>query len=259
MSQTKARNIKMKISIVTISFNQAKYLRHCIDSILAQTDCELEYIVVDPGSTDGSRALIESYGDRIVRVFERDNGPADGLNKGFAVATGDIYGFINSDDYLLPGALKQITQFFLQHPGQVFVTGGGYTENGSAQRTPIYPSALTSFSMLNRSAVMFQQTTFFPAVLYQQVGGFNTNNTTCWDYELFLNFLIKGARHEVLKEDLAVFRLYEGSISGSGRLEEQYFKDLDHLFLKHVGRRRGWFDRVLTGLLRIQRKLIRGH
>ena len=111
----------MKISIVTISYNQEKYLRECIESILNQKDCELEYIVVDPGSTDGSRELIESYGDRILHVFERDNGPADGLNKGFAKATGDIYGFINSDDYLLPQALHHISQFFLQN-SQFFST-----------------------------------------------------------------------------------------------------------------------------------------
>jgi glycosyltransferase involved in cell wall biosynthesis len=100
----------MRISIVTISFNQGKFLRQCIDSILTQTDCDVEYIVVDPGSTDGSRALIESYGDRIIKVFEPDEGPADGLNQGFKCATGEIYGFVNADDYLLPGSLKHVNR-----------------------------------------------------------------------------------------------------------------------------------------------------
>ena len=249
----------MKISIVTISYNQEKYLRQCIESILNQDECELEYIVVDPGSKDGSRELVESYGDRIVRVFEKDKGPADGLNKGFARATGDIYGFINSDDFLLPNALRHVTRFFLRNKSDVFVTGGGYTENGSAQRTQIHPSRLTPSAMLNRSAVIFQQTTFFPAAMFKQVGGFNTSNTTCWDYELFLNFLINGARHEVMTDDLAVFRLYEGSISGSGRLEKQYFKDLDQLFLKYVGRNRRFRDKLMTALLRLQRKITQGH
>ena len=124
----------MKISIVTISFNQCAYLRACIDSILSQEGCDLEYIVVDPGSTDGSRELIESYGDRIVRVFEPDAGPADGLNRGFACATGDIYGFINSDDYLLPGALAAVTAFFRKHPATVFMTGHGFSEVESGVR-----------------------------------------------------------------------------------------------------------------------------
>ncbi|NDY83487.1 glycosyltransferase [Orrella sp. NBD-18] len=245
----------MKISIVTISFNQQQYLPACIESILSQTDCELEYIVVDPGSTDDSRQIIESYGDRIVRVFERDAGPADGLNRGFARATGDIYGFINSDDYLLPGALKTVTQFFTKHGNNVFVTGQGYTENEHGVRTPIHPNRLTSSNMLHRSGVVFQQSTFFPAELYKKAGGFNDQNSTCWDYELFLRFLLQGATHQVIEQELAVFRLYQGSISGSGRLEERYYKELDQLFEESLGRKRNTLDKLLTQYQRIQRVL----
>ena len=247
----------MKISIVTISYNQKQYLKACMDSILTQTDCELEYIVVDAGSTDGSRELIESYGDRVIKVFERDDGPADGLNKGFACATGDVYGFINSDDYLLPGALKCVTEFFLAHPHNAFMTGHGFTEDEFAQRTPIRPSVLTPQAMLHRAAVMFQQTTFFTAEQFKKVGGFNPQNRTCWDYELFLNLLQKQATHHVVNEDLAVFRLYQGSISGSGRLEDKYFKELDVLFVQHLGRPRNAFDKFHTTYLRAKRELVR--
>src|SRR6056297_1925233 len=104
----------MKFSIVTISYNQVEFLSQCIDSVFSQDVEDLEYIIVDPGSTDGSRELIEAYSDRIVKVFEKDKGPADGLNKGFDVATGDVYGFINSDDYLLPGALRSVSDYFTQ-------------------------------------------------------------------------------------------------------------------------------------------------
>ena len=75
----------MKISVVTISFNQAKFLRECIDSVLNQDYHEIEYIVVDPGSTDGSKKIIDSYGDKIIKYYEKDYGPADGLNKGFSI------------------------------------------------------------------------------------------------------------------------------------------------------------------------------
>jgi glycosyltransferase involved in cell wall biosynthesis len=247
----------MKISIVTISYNQKQYLKACMDSILSQTGCELEYIVVDAGSTDGSRELIESYGDQVIKVFERDDGPADGLNKGFACATGDVYGFINSDDYLLPGALKRVTEFFLVHPHNAFMTGHGFTEDEFGRRTPIRPSVLTSQAMLHRAAVMFQQTTFFTAEQYKKVGGFNQQNRTCWDYELFLNLLQHQATHYVVKEDLAVFRLYRGSISGSGRLEEKYFQELDVLFIKYFGRSRNTLDTLYTSYLRAKRELFR--
>jgi glycosyltransferase involved in cell wall biosynthesis len=247
----------MKISIVTISFNQRQYLKECIDSILTQTDCELEYIVVDPGSTDGSRELIESYGDRIIKVFERDDGPADGLNKGFARATGDVYGFINSDDYLLPGALKRVTEFFLTNSAGSFMTGYGFTENEYGERTSVRPSVLTVDAMLNRAAIMFQQTTFFNAEQFKKVKGFNQQNRTCWDYELFLNLLQSNATHKVITEKLAVFRIHQGSISGSGRLEDAYFSQLDDLFFKHYQRRRSIFDMARTFYLRIRRELHR--
>jgi glycosyltransferase involved in cell wall biosynthesis len=247
----------MKISVVTISFNQKKYLTTCIQSILNQADCDLEYIVVDPGSTDGSREVIESYGDRIVRVFEKDNGPSDGLIRGFERATGDIYGFINSDDYLLPGALSAVTQAFKQGPSDLFLTGGGFAEDAFGTRTRIRPTQLSKQGMLHRSDVMFQQSTFFPSKLYKQAKGFNPSNETCWDYELFLRFLLLGAEHQVLDKDLAVFRLYEESISGSGRLEAKYFKELDKLFLECMKRERNTKDKLMTYYLRLKRELSR--
>jgi len=247
----------MKISIVTISFNQKKYLRQCIDSILSQTDCDLEYIVVDPGSTDGSRALIESYGDQIIKVFAPDDGPADGLNQGFKRATGDIYGFINSDDYLLPNALRHIKSYFETKGLDHFVTGQGYTEDTHGRHIKIYPRPLTAQNMLHRSAVMFQQATFFPAKAYRQIGCFNTHNRTCWDYELFLKLLLNGLKHEVILQDVAAFRLHDESISGTGRLTEQYLNDLDQLFIEILKRERGIVDKCLTFYLRLKRELAR--
>src|SRR3974390_2320485 len=103
----------MKISIVTLSFNQRDYLQQALDSVLSQDYSNLEYIVVDPGSIDGSRELIRSYGARIAHtIFEPDRGAADGLNRGFASATGDVFGFLNADDILLPGSLKRVASFF---------------------------------------------------------------------------------------------------------------------------------------------------
>src|ERR1700738_5632483 len=101
-----------KVSIVTISFNQAEFLERAIRSVVDQDYPEIEYSVVDPGATEGSRDIIERYRSRIARViYEPDRGPADGLNKGFACATGDIFGFLNSDDVLLPGAVRRAVSF----------------------------------------------------------------------------------------------------------------------------------------------------
>ena len=118
---------QIKVSIVTISFNQGRFLEACMESVLSQ-DCPLmEYIVVDPDSTDGSRAIIEKLSNRINKVIlEPDNGPADGLNKGFKLANGDIFGYINADDVLVPGAIKKVLNIFSCRPNIDVLYGNGY-------------------------------------------------------------------------------------------------------------------------------------
>ena len=117
----------MKVSIVTISYNQAQFLEQAITSVIQQNHPDIEYIVVDAGSTDGSRDIIATYQHKIDKaVLEKDNGAADGLNKGFSFATGDIFGFLNSDDELLPDALARVMDFFHDHPEVDVVSGCGY-------------------------------------------------------------------------------------------------------------------------------------
>src|ERR1700761_7428026 len=108
----------MKVSIVTISFNQGAFLESAIRSVLEQDYGDIEYIVVDPGSTDGSREILERYRDRITKlILDPDDGPADGLNHGLAAATGEIFAYINADDMLLPGAVREAIGAFAKYPG----------------------------------------------------------------------------------------------------------------------------------------------
>ena len=190
-------------------------------------------------------------------MFAPDKGPADGLNQGFKQATGEVYGFINSDDYLLPDALKHVSHYFTTKGVGYFVTGQGYTESAQGQHIKIRPQPLTAQAMLHRSAVMFQQATFFSAKAYKEVVGFNTSNDTCWDYELFLRFLLNGVKHEVIAHDVAAFRLHDQSISGTGRLTERCLKELDQLFFEICKRERGAADKLLTLYLRIKREFFR--
>lgn len=235
----------MKISVVTISFNQAKFLRQCIDSVLNQGYSNFEYIVVDAGSTDGSREIIESYGARITKIFEKDAGPADGLNNGFRHATGDVLGFLNSDDELLPNALSRIMDFFNTNQRVDVVSGCGYFTNSEGDRLRrVVPSKLTTWLYVHGGVSVFQQGTFFRTPYFNKVGGFNIENSTCWDGELFLDMAIAGARFATIGDDLAHFRLHEGGITGSGRLAEKYRKDTARLFIKATGRERNSFDAV---------------
>ncbi len=247
----------MKISIVTISFNQAGFLRKCIDSVLSQENVEVEYIVVDPGSTDGSREIIESYGDKIVRVFEADKGPADGLNKGFQRATGDIFGFINSDDYFLLGALAKVRNHFERFGLDEFVSGSGFIEKADGSRAAITPSKMSRIAFLYGACTVFQQGTFFPAEAFRKVNGFNAENKTCWDGELFADLLCAGYKHEVIHDDLAVFRIYPGSISGSGRLEVPYQLDQKRIFREKMGRDYKPHDQLMQTIWRGRKVLLR--
>jgi glycosyltransferase involved in cell wall biosynthesis len=252
----KERKSTLKISIVTISFNQADYLKKCIDSVLSQRFNDLEYIVVDPGSTDGSREIIESYGDRLIKVFEKDNGAADGLNKGFSRATGDIFGFINSDDELLPGALEKVANAFRTNSQTGAISGCGYFVDASgAFIKSITPSKFTAWRYAYGAVSVFQQGTFFRSEWFKKAGGFNTENRTCWDGELFLHMSLAGARFNTIGEELAIFRLHDASITGSGRLNELYARDADRIFRSALKRPRSERDRYIAILAKLRKWL----
>ena len=239
----------MKISIVTVSFNQRDFLRDALESVLSQGYPDLEYIVVDPGSTDGSRELIESYSARIAHmVFEQDRGAADGLRKGFALASGDILGFLNSDDLLEPGSLQRVADTFRDHPECDIVMGNGNVVDGEGR--PVRHVTSRDFTV-NRyfygGTQFLQQSTFFRREAYLNSPGLNPQNRTCWDGELFVNMLHRGANIRYLNVDLSRFRIHSQSISGSGRLSERYLEDKRRVFQEIRGRE--W--RATDSLLRL--------
>jgi glycosyltransferase involved in cell wall biosynthesis len=248
----------VKITIVTLSFNQRDYLKEAIESIVGQYYPELEYIVVDPGSRDGSRELIEQFGSAVtIKVFEPDKGPADGLIKGFNLATGTVYGFINSDDALMPAALERVADFFECHPHHDLVVGDGYIVDGDGH--PIRHVIARKFSVqryLHGGADWLQQSTFFRASAYGRVGGFNPQNRTCWDGELFVNIVRTGGKVGYIHSNLAKFRIHSQSISGSQRLQTAYYEDRQRLFESIYKRKRNISDEAWSLLYRVERGIL---
>jgi glycosyltransferase involved in cell wall biosynthesis len=247
----------MKFSMVTISFNQRQYLEEAMTSVLDQDYPDIEYIVVDPGSTDGSRELIASYAGRLSHmVLEPDKGAADGLNRGFAQATGDVFGFLNSDDVLLPGAMKSVARVFEQHPDCEIVMGNGFTVDAQGRRIRrIRAAGFTLDRYFYGGATWLQQATFFRRPSFEAVGGFNVNNRSCWDGELVVDMIRQGARVRYLNQDLALFRIHAQSITGSRRHREMMKADADRMFSISRGRRWTVLDAARVYLFRLERIL----
>lgn len=99
---------KPLVSIIVPSFNQGRYIKETLDSIVNQTYDPIECIVIDGGSTDETISVLRIYGSRITYISEKDNGQADAINKGVNLASGEILSYLNSDDYLLPGSVDEV-------------------------------------------------------------------------------------------------------------------------------------------------------
>lgn len=221
------------LGIVTISFNQARFLTECIESVKVSDRSRLRYVIVDPGSTDGSRELIGRYKDRFSAILlQPDQGPPDGLNKGFAVCNADIYGYLNSDDRFRPGALDWVLDHFDHHPETDVLLGAIslIDENGRAslrKRTQDRPFDLRKYAVC--ACNVFQQGTFFRRAAFQETGGFNLQRKTVWDGELVVDMALAGCRFAYTNRILGDFRVYPQSISGSNRFAEGSMQDWEYL------------------------------
>jgi glycosyltransferase involved in cell wall biosynthesis len=232
------RGVRVKFSIVTISFNQAEFLERTILSVLNQTGVDLEYIVVDPGSTDGSRDIIERYRDRISHIaYEKDEGPADGLNKGFALATGDVYGYLNSDDTLEPAALSKVKAYLEAHPTVDVVSGHGWvTDRDDRRLRRIWSEPFRKLFVAYGAAILVQPSTFFRKTAYLKTDGFNPSNRGTWDGELWVDMFLAGARFGLLNARLSCYRLHSVSITNSGSLAHLIKHWHEERFARLLGR-----------------------
>lgn len=213
----------MKFSVVTISYNQAQFLERTIHSVLVQKGVDVEYIIVDPGSKDGSRELIERYRKSFAHViFEKDNGPADGLNRGFAKATGDIYCYVNSDDVFEPDAFRRVATAFEQRPHVDVLCGHAWVTDPNDRRLRrVWSDAFDPVSTAYGASIFIQPSTFIKEKAFRNINGFNSRNRSNWDAELLISLFKDGARIEIINEFLSNYRLHQVSITNSGVLDGQ--------------------------------------
>lgn len=206
-----------KISIVTPSYNQGEFIEETIRSVLLQNYPNLEYIIIDGGSTDNSVEIIKKYEEWIdYWVSEPDKGQSDAINKGFRRATGTYGNWINSDDLLAKDALLKISEHFKGNDTKPLFLGKCIHTDKHLNIKSIQSSKIRSIENLIDiehhwgSNAIAQQNVLFSIEQFRKVGGLNVNNHYAMDYELWGDLLINGSNIHYMDFEVGIFRRYEG-------------------------------------------------
>ena len=211
-----------KISIVTPSYNQGEFLEQTICSVLDQQYPNLEYFVVDGGSTDQSVEIIKKYALHLNRwVSEKDNGQSHAINKSFAKATGTIYSWINSDDYYLPGAFEHAAQLYAESPQAVAWLGHTLYIDREGQKIKtekpwgLEKSALSCWGV---EGMIPQPGSFFSASAYHTIGGLREDLHYAMDVDFWIKLSTQGDFH-TSNNTLAAFRVYTETKTKANNLD----------------------------------------
>jgi glycosyltransferase involved in cell wall biosynthesis len=227
------------VSIVTPSYNQARYLEETICSVLGQSYPHIEYLLIDGGSSDGSLEIMQRYASRLAEwVSERDQGQTDAINKGFARARGDILAWLNSDDTYLPNAVAEAVSYLQAHPEAGMVYGDANLIDEAGRVIGKFPAAQTDYRRLRRGYVHIpQQAAFFRAALWRQVGPLDPTFYFAMDYDLWVRL----ARLAPLRYEprlWANFRLHQGGKSVIS--DERCWPEMLRVHYRDGGSRFSW-------------------
>jgi len=234
-----------KITVVTVVKNGVKYIERSIQSVIKQNYINVEYIIYDACSTDGTQKVLNKYKAYIDKlVIEPDSGPADALNKAFSNATGDIYCWINADDYYLPDTFFKVGNYFFENPDTQLLYGNYCVKKNDRliQKLKIpfnYKVALYRYLMIA------QPSSFWRRSIYNDVGGLDSTLKFCFDYDFFLRVGQKVELKKIvyLNIDFSVFEIHAMSKTGQG---DKNFKVERKIIRKRMGVEKKWFDRKIT-------------
>jgi glycosyltransferase involved in cell wall biosynthesis len=201
--------MKHKLSIVTPSYNQGRFIERTIESVLSQQlQDSFEYMVLDGGSQDETVSILRKYNMRLSWVSEKDGGQADAVNRGLARASGEIVGWVNSDDIYYPGAFRTVCEAFDSDPALDVVYGDANHIDENDQVLEPYPTEDHDFSRLLDTCYFCQPAVFFRKTAVDRFGPLNPRLHYCMDYEYWIRLAAAGARFSRVKGVLAGSRLY---------------------------------------------------
>lgn len=233
----------MLISIIIPSFRHARFIQRTIDSVLSQ-NVEVEILVLDGGSDDGTIEILRSYGDRIDWVSQPDRGQSSAINKGLRRARGQILAYLNSDDVYWPGALERVIAFFEEHTEADVVYGPATHIDIDDQEIEPYPTEPWDFDRLLDTCFICQPATFWRRSVHEQFGYFDEDLHFAMDYEFWLRVGTHKPFHYLDRSPLASTRLHDDAKTISSRVacHEQAFEVVrrhrpDYLpfaWMKHV-------------------------
>ncbi|MDD2656656.1 MAG: glycosyltransferase family 2 protein [Patescibacteria group bacterium] len=237
---------KPKISIVTASFNSQSYIKKAIDSVLSQDYENIEYIVIDGGSTDGTLEILSSYGDKIKWISEKDKGIYDALTKGFEMATGEIISWLDSDNYYFSSyVLSTVAESFNNNKIDLVVMNSYviYPEyDRKIEHKPI--SNINYKTLLCQGNKFIPEGLFYKKSLYEKVGGLNLEFKLLADYELWLKFFESNIKFLNIDKYSSVYTVRRDAL-----LRKSPFKSWHESFVIGKKYNRPYFFRVYFRIL----------
>ena len=202
--------MKPIVSIITPSYNQGCFIEETIKSVLAQDYKNIEYLIIDGGSSDNTVDIIKRYNSKLKWISEKDEGQADAINKGIKMSKGEIIYWLNSDDTLLPGVITNVIECFLRNPTTALVYGKSFFIDSNGKtigNVPFEPFIYETFAVIN---YIPQPSAFFKREVYNVLNGFDTSMHYAFDYDLWIRIAQK-FDVTFIPEYLSCYRLHKTS------------------------------------------------
>ena len=198
----------MKVSVITPSLNQGRFIERTLRSVAGQSGAEIEHLVFDGGSVDDTVAILERFAPAVRWVSAKDDGQADAVNRGLQASDGEIIGWLNSDDIYYPGAVARVVSFLEANPDVDVVYGMADHIDVDDRAFEAYLTEPWSLARLRSACFICQPAAFFRRRVIERHGALDASLHYCMDYEYWLRLAKGGARFAYLQEKLAGSRLY---------------------------------------------------